>query len=67
MNNFVTGNIWTCWIVGIQVESMTMLATVVSLACRRICRVGVCHSHPGTCFFFCRRARTTRLLGRFNR
>jgi len=58
---------WTCWIVGIHVESMTMLVTVVSPACRRLRRVGVCHSNPGTCFFFCRRKRTTRLRGRFFR
>jgi len=38
---------WTCWIVGIHVVSMTMFATVVSPACRRLRRVGVCHSYPG--------------------
>jgi len=43
---------WTCWIVGIHVESMKMLATLVSPACRRLRRVDVCHSYPGTCFFF---------------
>jgi len=58
---------WTCWIVGVHVGSMTMLATVVSPTCRRLLRVGVCHSYPGTCFFFCRRKRTTRLRGRFSR
>ena len=44
-----------------------MLATVVSLACRRLCRVAVFHSYPGTCFFFCQSKRTTRLRGRFSR
>jgi len=58
---------WTCWIVGIHVESVTMLATVVSPACRRLRRVCVCHSYPGTCFFFCRRNRTIRLRERFSR
>jgi len=58
---------WTCWIVGDHVESMTMLATVVSPACPRLRHVGVCHSYPGTCFFFCRRKRTTRLRERFSR
>jgi len=58
---------WTCWIVGIHVESVPILATVVSPACRRLRRVGVCHSYPGTCFYFCRRKRTTRLRGRFSR
>ena len=58
---------WTCWIVGINVESMTMLATVVSPACRRLRRLGVCYSYPGTCFFFCRKKHTTRLRWRFSR
>jgi len=58
---------WDCWIVGIHVESMTMLATVVGLVCRRLRRVGVCLSYPGTCFFFFRRNRTTRLRKRLSR
>jgi len=58
---------WTCWIVDIHVKSMTMLATVVSPACRRLRSVGVCHSYPGTCFFFCRINRTTTLRGRFSK
>jgi len=58
---------WTCRIVGIHVESMMMLATVVSPASRRLRRVCSCHSYPGTCFFFCRRTHTTRMRGRFSR
>ena len=37
---------WTCWIVGIHVGSITMLATTVSPACRRLFRVGVCNRTP---------------------
>jgi len=58
---------WTCWIVGVHVGSMTMLATVVSPAFRRLRRVGFCQSYPGTCFVFCRRKRTTMLRGRFSK
>jgi len=58
---------WACWKVGIHVGSMTMLATVVSPACRPHCRVGVCQSYPGTCFFFCRKKRATMLRGTFSR
>jgi len=56
---------WTCWIVGIHVVSITTLGTVVSPACRRLHRVGVCQSYPGACFFFCQRKRTTMSRGRF--
>jgi len=66
MDNSVTGNM-DMLDSGYPAKSMTMLATVVSPACRRLRRVGVCHSYPGTCFFFCQRKHTTRLRGRFSR
>jgi len=52
MDNCVTGNM-DMLDSGYLRESMTMLATVVSPACRRLRRVGVCQSYPRTCLFFC--------------
>ena len=57
----------TCRMVGVHVGSTTTLVTAVSPACCRLCRVGVCQSHPGTRLFFYRRNRKTVLRGRLSK